>query len=89
MSEKFLDEEEIEYYFDFIILELDNDILDLLFYSLIYYDEGTIMKFIDKGNLVSKINSIKGPVDFSKNRSIWGFIVNKAGDLDPYSYKKL
>ncbi|KAA0941645.1 hypothetical protein FQ087_21060 [Sporosarcina sp. ANT_H38] len=87
-SQMFLNKEEVIYYFDFILIELSDDVLSLILYRIIYDDEKSVIEFLDSNNLVSKINSGQAPIDFNQSRSIWNYIVQNAGNLDPYSLGK-
>lgn len=73
-----------DYYFDFILLELNSNVLDLLFYMIIYHDEASFIKYFNRKDLVSRINKIDYPIDLTEGRSFWKYILSNAGELNPY-----
>jgi len=72
--------ENTEYYFDFIILELEEDVLNLLVYLVIYVDYPIVINYLDDNNFLSKMSSILSPINISEtNKEFWGFIVKNTG----------
>ncbi|SHN02019.1 hypothetical protein SAMN04515650_1172 [Halanaerobium congolense] len=72
--------ENAEYYFDFIILELEEDVLNLLVYLVIYVDYPIVINYLDDNNFLSKMSSILSPINISEtNNEFWEFIVRNTG----------
>jgi len=85
MKEKeFIDQTELSNYLNLISAKIDDVTMKLLFYLVIYYDEKEIIHFFDETDFINRINTYKGPLVFSKGRSLWGYIIKNAGKLDSY-----
>jgi hypothetical protein len=68
--------ENAEYYFDFIILELEEDVLNLLVYLVIYVDYPIVINYLNDNGFLSKMSSISAPINISDtNKEFWEFIV--------------
>lgn len=71
-----------EYYFDFIILELEAEVLNLLVYLVIYIDNSLVINYLDDNDFLSKMSSISSPINISDiNEDFWEYIVRTTGDF--------
>lgn len=83
-----LSQKELEGNFSLILSIINEDAWKVLMYLIIYLDEKEIIEFLHSSDLINQAAVMAPPLDITKERSFWGYVVSNAGSLDPFLLTK-